>query len=103
MSLTRSLASLLCPLSVVVLHPHGRDHHRPDAAGTPVLRGRGRQRRDHGRQRRAVVVVAVVKVAVGAVAARGRGRVGRRGAFDRVAAALVAVVLGHATDKMSRL
>lgn len=66
--LTHSTSSLLCCSSVVVLHSHGWDHHCPNAMGGPVLYGGCRQRRYHSGQRRAVVMVTVVKVMVGIVA-----------------------------------
>lgn len=93
---TCSLNTLLRPSSVVVLHPHRRDHHRPDATGAPALRRRGRQWHDHCSQRRAVVVV---EVTVRTVGARGRRRVRRRRALHRVAAALRTLVLGHAGEQ----
>lgn len=93
---TCSRNTLLRPSSVVVLHPHRRDHHRPDATGAPALRRRGRQWHDHCSQRRAVVVV---EVTVRTVGARGRRRVRRRRALHRVAAALRTLVLGHAGEQ----
>lgn len=66
--LTRSLGTLLCSLSVAVLHSHWWNHHCPDATWTPALHCRARLWRYHGSQRWAAVVVTVVKVMVRAAA-----------------------------------